>query len=97
MRAFYRYYSFSNILELIILDLYNLTTSGTLCHGGSDKDSKNSNSKSLCDVSDVPSTSLSTLYQLAHLILSSNPVKYILQCLHLLMKHLRHREVKFAS
>lgn len=51
----------------MILNIYNLTTSGTLCSGGSNKNNKNSNSKSLYDVSDVSSTKyfikyLSTLY-----------------------------------
>lgn len=43
MRTFYGYYSFSNILELImVLYLYNLTTSGTLCSGGIDNNNNNS-------------------------------------------------------
>lgn len=63
MRAFYRYYSFSNILELImILYVYNLTTSGTLCNGGSNNNNNNNDngSKYLYEVSYVPSIVLST-------------------------------------
>lgn len=70
MRAFYRYYSFSNILELImILYLYNLTTSGTLCNGGSSNNNNNNGSKYVYEVSCVPSIVLSTLHKLACLIL----------------------------